>query len=120
MYKEESRTTMIVREAIVKAAAAGKNLSQTVTDITRKAVKEAIEKHGPDIDKIEQYSNEAAIGFIRGSRESGLKMLNFFNHAITGICQGAETFGDKASAVAKTAAENTIGIIQQTSQRSHQ
>ncbi|MFC1585296.1 hypothetical protein ACFL5V_07100 [Fibrobacterota bacterium] len=117
MEQEESKTTQKVRESIVKAAEAGENLSRRISEITRKAVKEAIEKHGPDIKKVEQVSREVATGFIKAVNESGLKMLGLFNEAIAGISQGAESLGDKASAAAKSAAEKTIGVIRDTKDR---
>ncbi|MBF0430645.1 MAG: hypothetical protein HQK83_05165 [Fibrobacteria bacterium] len=111
---EQSKITIAVRDAIVKVAEKGENITLNVASITRETVSQAMQKLEPQKEKIEKLVGEVMDGVKAASRESKVKLIEIMDHAIEGISVGARTANKQTQEYARKAAETTLGVLKET------
>jgi hypothetical protein len=117
MEQQESQVTKTVREAVIKAAAVGEDLTRKINDIIRDVMADSLSKVEPTKEKVQEVSQDVmngvtaglqdakvkvgdvklfADGFMEGARLAGEKAASYAAHAVDEVMGDAKQFGDKA------------------------
>ena len=86
-----------VKEKIIKAAQEGKELNDSISEITMNAVKTASEVADKTIENIEEISWQVAEGAAQAAKELGIETNKFVENAINGIKMAIEQIQPESS-----------------------
>ena len=86
-----------VKEKIIKASREGKELTESISEITMNAVKMAFEVTDKTIENIEEISWQVAEGTAQAAKELGIETDKFVENAINGIKRAIEQIQPETS-----------------------
>ena len=107
---KESRITRSVREAIVRAADKGEDLSRKVFEATREALDEGLKKSEPQRDKIEKVAGDALKGFSKAIHDGKTRIHEFKEKAKKSEYENMESAGEDAAR--KTIQHSLLKILE--------
>ena len=116
MNENESQVTKKVREAVVKAAEVGEDLTKKINDIIRDVVSDSLSKVEPTKEKVEEVSQDVMKGVAEGLNEAKVKVSDVKLFA-DGFMEGARLAGEKAAGYAAHAVDEALDEVKEIGEK---
>ena len=107
MNEQESQVTKTVREAVVKVASVGEDLTRKINNIIRDVMADTLSKVEPTKEKVEQVSQDVMKGVQEGLDEAKVKVDDARVFA-DGVTEGVRLSSERAAKFAAKTADEVI------------